>query len=137
MIYFCLRDRRPTRVMRTAILVPYTTLVRSEIKSGYGLNLEDEMKMLRVARRLGESEPVTVKTTYLGAHDLPPEFDRRPKNYIDSVVAQRPQVLGCGHVDSDDDFCERIAYEPQQVARVLERTEQQTAELQSINRLSY
>ncbi|HEY9538259.1 MAG TPA: imidazolonepropionase [Kiloniellaceae bacterium] len=91
-----------------------------EIKSGYGLTLEDEMKMLRVARRLGESEPVTVKTTYLGAHALPPEFDRRPEDYIDSVVAQLPQVAASGLADAVDAFCERIAFYPEQVARVFE-----------------
>src|SRR3546814_464689 len=58
-----------------------------EIKSGYGLTLEHELKMLRVARRLGEDEPVTVRTTYLGAHAIPPEFDRRPEEYIDTAVA--------------------------------------------------
>src|SRR3546814_11190085 len=78
------------------------------------------MKMLRVARRLGESEPVTVKTTYLGAHALPPEFDRRPEDYTDSVVAQRPQVAASGLAGAADAFCERVAFYPSQVARVLQ-----------------
>jgi imidazolonepropionase len=91
-----------------------------EIKSGYGLTLEDELKMLRVARRLGAEEPVTVRTTYLGAHAIPPEFDRRPEDYIDSVVAALPEVAASGLADAVDAFCERIAFYPEQVARVFE-----------------
>jgi imidazolonepropionase len=91
-----------------------------EIKSGYGLTLEHELKMLRVARRLGETAPVTVKTTFLGAHAIPPEFDRRPEDYIDSVVAMIPEVAASGLADAVDAFCERIAFYPEQVARVFE-----------------
>src|SRR3546814_13893483 len=90
--------RRPPRSTRTDTLFPYTTLFRS----------------LRVARRLGESEPVTVKTTYLGAHAIPPEFDRRPEEYIDTVVADLPQVAASGLADAVDGFCERIAFYPEQ-----------------------
>jgi len=91
-----------------------------EIKSGYGLSLDDELKMLRVARRLGESAPVTVKTTFLGAHAVPPEFDRRPEAYIDEVVKMIPEVAASGLADAVDAFCERIAFYPEQVARVFE-----------------
>jgi len=91
-----------------------------EIKSGYGLTLEDELKMLRVARRLGETQPVTVKTTYLGAHAIPPEFDRRPEEYIDTVVANMQAVAATGLADAVDGFCERIAFYPEQMARVFE-----------------
>ncbi|MEQ8354513.1 MAG: imidazolonepropionase [Kiloniellaceae bacterium] len=94
-----------------------------EIKSGYGLTLDDELKMLRVARRLGESVPVTVKTTFLGAHALPPEFDGRPEDYIDSVVAMLPTVAESGLADAVDAFCERIAFYPEQVARVFAAAE--------------
>ena len=94
-----------------------------EIKSGYGLTLEHELKMLRVARRLGESAPVTVKTTFLGAHALPVEFDRRPEDYIDAVVAMIPEVAASGLADAVDAFCERIAFYPEQVARVFEAAE--------------
>ncbi len=94
-----------------------------EIKSGYGLSLEHELKMLRVARRLGENAPVTVKTTFLGAHALPPEFDRRPEDYIDAVIAMLPQVVSSGLADAVDAFCERIAFYPEQVARVFEAAE--------------
>lgn len=91
-----------------------------EIKSGYGLTLDDELKMLRVARRLGETAPVTVKTTFLGAHAIPPEFDRRPEDYIDTVIAMLPRVAESGLADAVDAFCERIAFYPEQVARVFE-----------------
>lgn len=91
-----------------------------EIKSGYGLTLDDELKMLRVARRLGESAPVTVRTTFLGAHAIPPEFDRRPEDYIDTVIAMLPAVAASGLADAVDAFCERIAFFPEQVARVFE-----------------
>lgn len=91
-----------------------------EIKSGYGLALKHELKMLRVARRLGENHPVTVKTTFLGAHALPPEFDNRPEDYIDAVIAMMPEVAASGLADAVDAFCERIAFYPEQVARVFE-----------------
>ncbi|MGD1877102.1 MAG: imidazolonepropionase [Kiloniellaceae bacterium] len=91
-----------------------------EIKSGYGLTLDDELKMLRVARRLGESAPVTVRTTFLGAHAIPPEFDRRPEDYIDTVIAMLPAVAASGLADAVAAFCERIAFFPEQVARVFE-----------------
>jgi len=91
-----------------------------EIKSGYGLTLEHELKMLRVARRLGEDPAVTVLTTFLGAHALPPEFDRRPEDYIDAVIAMLPEVAASGLADAVDAFCERIAFYPEQVARVFE-----------------
>jgi imidazolonepropionase len=91
-----------------------------EIKSGYGLSLEHELKMLKVARRLGEDPAVTVRTTFLGAHAIPPEFDRRPENYIDSVIAMLPEVAASGLADAVDAFCERIAFYPEQVARVFE-----------------
>jgi imidazolonepropionase len=63
---------------------------------------------------------VTVKTTYLGAHAIPPEFDRRPEAYIDTVVADMAKVAESGLADAVDAFCERIAFYPEQVARVFE-----------------
>ena len=91
-----------------------------EIKSGYGLALEPELKMLRVARRLGERDGVSVRTTFLGAHALPPEFENRPEDYIDAVVAMMPEVAASGLADAVDGFCERIAFYPEQMARVFE-----------------
>ncbi|WP_050873452.1 imidazolonepropionase [Yersinia frederiksenii] len=90
-----------------------------EIKSGYGLDLESEMKMLRVARKLGELLPVTVKTTCLAAHALPPEFAGRPDDYIDFVCHTIiPQVAAEGLADAIDAFCEHLAFSPAQVERV-------------------
>jgi len=89
-----------------------------EIKSGYGLDLESELKQLRVARRLGAELPVAVRTTFLGAHAVPPEFAGRPEDYIDAVVAMLPAVRDSGLADAVDAFCETIAFSPEQTARV-------------------
>ncbi|MES2319575.1 MAG: imidazolonepropionase [Pseudomonadota bacterium] len=90
-----------------------------EIKSGYGLNLEAEGKMLRVARRIGEVLPVGVATTFLGAHALPPEFAGRADDYIADICADMlPQLAGAGLVDAVDAFCERIGFSNEQTERV-------------------
>jgi len=82
-----------------------------EIKSGYGLTLEDEAKMLRVARHLGRAFPVTVRTTLLAAHTLPPEYHGRADAYIDVIAREwLPQLAAQGLVDAVDVFCERIAF---------------------------
>ncbi len=91
-----------------------------EIKSGYGLDLDQELKQLRVARRLGESLPVTVKTTFLGAHAVPPEYRDRDADYIETVVAMMPVVAASGLADAVDAFCETIGFTPEQTARVFE-----------------
>ena len=91
-----------------------------EIKSGYGLDLDNELKQLRVARALGAALPVTVKTTFLGAHALPPEFAGRAEAYIDAVVAMLAEVEASGLADALDAFCEKIAFSPEQTARVFE-----------------
>jgi imidazolonepropionase len=88
-----------------------------EIKSGYGLSFEDEGKCLRVARRLGQSG-VTVRTTSLAAHALPPEFEGRADAYIDAVCTWLPRWHALGLVDAVDAFCERIAFSTAQVERV-------------------
>jgi imidazolonepropionase len=89
-----------------------------EIKSGYGLALEHERKCLQVARSLGQAHAVDVRTTFLGAHALPPEFAGRGDDYIDEVVRMLPQLQAEGLVDAVDAFCERIAFSPAQTARV-------------------
>ncbi len=90
-----------------------------EIKSGYGLTLEDEAKMLRVARRLGALYPVTVRTTLLAAHAVPPEFTGRQDEYIDTVAREwLPRLHGDGLVDSVDVFCDRIAFTASQAERL-------------------
>ena len=90
-----------------------------EIKSGYGLDLVNERKMLRVARRLGEELPVTVRATCLAAHALPPEYAGRADAYIDLVCEQMlPALASEGLIDAVDAFCEHLAFSPAQVERV-------------------
>jgi imidazolonepropionase len=90
-----------------------------EIKSGYGLDLANELKQLRVARALGAECGVTVRTTLLSAHALPPEFNGRPDAYIDFVCDQIiPQVAAEGLADSVDAFCETIGFSREQTERV-------------------
>jgi imidazolonepropionase len=81
-----------------------------EIKSGYGLALEHERKTLRVARSLGAAHPVSVQTTFLGAHAVPPEFFGRTDAYVDEVVRMLPLLHAEGLVDAVDAFCERIGF---------------------------
>lgn len=91
-----------------------------EIKSGYGLTLNDERKMLRVARLLGERYPVAVRTTFLAAHAVPPEFAGRGDEYIDRIVEDWLPVLhGEGLVDAVDVFCESIAFDVRQSGKLL------------------
>jgi imidazolonepropionase len=91
-----------------------------EIKSGYGLSAEHEARCLRVARRLGGTLPVTVRTTCLSAHALPPEYAGRADDYIDAVCAWLPALHREGLVDAVDAFCERIAFSLAQTRRVFE-----------------
>ncbi|UCH20987.1 MAG: imidazolonepropionase [Deltaproteobacteria bacterium] len=90
-----------------------------EIKSGYGLDLETEMRMLRVARRLGERYPVTVVPTFLGAHALPPEYEGKSDQYVDFVCHEvMPQVAAQKLAVAVDVFFERIGFTPEQTERV-------------------
>jgi len=92
-----------------------------EIKSGYGLNTETEMKMLRIARLLGEHHPVDVKTTFLGAHALPPEFKDNSDGYIDLVCGEMIEaVVEEGLADSVDAFCESVGFDLAQTKRVFQ-----------------
>jgi imidazolonepropionase len=103
-----------------ALLAEGVTAV--EIKSGYGLRLADERKMLKVARQLGDRYPVTVYTTFLGAHALPPEFMGCPDDYIRVVCDEMlPALADEGLVDSVDVFCESIGFTIAQSERVYER----------------
>ncbi|MBD8724629.1 imidazolonepropionase [Oxalobacteraceae sp. CFBP 13708] len=93
-----------------------------EIKSGYGLVLDAEERMLRAARRIGELLPVRVVTTFLGAHALPPEFAGRPDDYISDVCdVMLPALAEQGLVDAVDAFCERIGFTNAQTARVFDK----------------
>jgi len=90
-----------------------------EIKSGYGLDLANERKMLRVARRLGEALPVSVRATCLAAHALPPEYKDRADDYIEHICAEMlPALAEEGLVDAVDAFCEYLAFSTEQVERV-------------------
>lgn len=96
-----------------------------EIKSGYGLDLDAERKMLRAARRIGISVPMRVKTTFLGAHALPPEFAGDADRYIDAVCKDMlPALAAEGLVDAVDAFCERIGFSVAQTERVFDTARQ-------------
>ena len=95
-----------------------------EIKSGYGLTVADELKMLRVARRIGRERPVRVVTSYLAAHSVPPEYQGRTDAYIDEVVLPGLDAAHAeGLADAVDGFCESIAFSPAQIERIFERAE--------------
>ena len=90
-----------------------------EVKSGYGLDLENEAKSLRAARRLAEERPVTVRTSFLGAHALPPEAGGDKDAYIDKVAEEMlPAIAALGLADAVDGFCEGIAFSPDQISRI-------------------
>ena len=92
-----------------------------EIKSGYGLNTKDELKMLRVIRRLGEETEVTIKSTFLGAHAVPGEFKADPDKYVDLVVNEMiPAVAAEQLADFIDVFCDRGFFTVEQTSRILE-----------------
>ena len=92
-----------------------------EIKSGYGLDLDTELRMLRVARRLGDVLGISVRTTLLAAHALPPEYAGRADDYIDHVcTAMLPAAHSEGLVDAVDAFCEGIGFSPEQTRRVFD-----------------
>ncbi len=96
-----------------------------EIKSGYGLDLANERKMLRVARRLGEALPVSVRATCLAAHALPPEYKDRADAYIDHICNEMlPALAAEGLVDAVDAFCEYLAFSTEQVERVFKVAQQ-------------
>lgn len=100
---------------RTLMAEGVTTV---EIKSGYGLSFEHEARCLRAARRIAQTLPITVRTTSLAAHALPPEFEGRADDYIDAICQWLPQWHAEGLVDAVDGFCERIAFTPAQIERV-------------------
>ncbi|RML31564.1 Imidazolonepropionase [Pseudomonas savastanoi pv. glycinea] len=90
-----------------------------EMKSGYGLDLENERKILRVIRRLGNTQPVTVRATCLAAHALPPEYADRAADYINHICNDMlPALAAEGLVDAVDAFCEYLAFSPAQVEQV-------------------
>jgi imidazolonepropionase len=109
-----LRESRPRLA---ALMADGVTTV--EVKSGYGLDLDTELKQLTVARRLGELLPVTIRTSFLGAHAVPPEFEGRADAYLDFVIGEvLPAVAAAGLADAVDAYCEEIAFSPAQVERL-------------------
>lgn len=92
-----------------------------EVKSGYGLDTETELRMLRVARAIMDNRPLIVKTTFLGAHATPSEYAGRDDAYIDEVCIPTLRAAHTeGLVDAVDGFCEGIAFQPSQIARVFD-----------------
>jgi len=92
-----------------------------EIKSGYGLDLDNEVKMLRVARRIGDSLGIGIRTTFLGAHAVPAEFAGRQSDYVDEVcIRMLPTIANEKLADAVDAFCETIAFTPSEIRRVFE-----------------
>jgi len=90
-----------------------------EIKSGYGLTIDDELKMLRVARRLGETLPVEISRTLLAAHTVPPEYVGRADEYVDLIVEQLIPIVAKEHLaEAVDVFCEKIAFSVPQSERI-------------------
>ncbi|TDE35376.1 imidazolonepropionase [Antarcticimicrobium sediminis] len=93
-----------------------------EIKSGYGLELETELRMLRAARRIGRERKVSVVTSWLAAHALPPEYAEDRAGYLhDVVIAGMERAHDEGLIDAVDGFCEGIAFSPEEMAQIFDR----------------
>lgn len=108
--------------VRSLLREGVTTL---EIKSGYGLDLASEAKILRVARRLAQDLPLRVQATFLGAHAVPPEFAGRSDAYLDEVCeTMLPALVAEGLVDTVDAFCEKIGFSREQTERVFQAAKQ-------------
>lgn len=96
-----------------------------EIKSGYGLDIDTELKMLRVARQLADMRPINVRTSFLGAHAVPAEFKDRADEYIDEICIPALNAANdAGLVDAVDGFCEGIAFSTAQIERVFKRAQE-------------
>lgn len=92
-----------------------------EVKSGYGLDRDSEIKSLKAARRLGEERDVAIRTTFLGAHALPPEMNGDKAAYIDKVIDDMLPAIAAEHLaDAVDGFCEGIAFLPDEIAHVFD-----------------
>tara|TARA_R110002033_G_scaffold1241_3_gene11549 strand:- start:1592 stop:2785 length:1194 start_codon:yes stop_codon:yes gene_type:complete len=119
------RDAAPEALLHSALTRVDAMIAEGvstiEVKSGYGLDREAELKMLRVARQIADVRPVTVRTTYLGAHAVPPEFAGDADGYIDQVCIPTLHAAHAeGLVDAVDGFCEGIAFDTAQIARVFD-----------------
>lgn len=105
---------------RRALALMAEGVTTLEVKSGYGLAHEHEARCLRIARRLGETLPVSVRTTYLAAHALPPEYEGRPDDYVHALCQWLPALHAEGLVDAVDAFCDRIGFTPAQTRQVFD-----------------
>jgi imidazolonepropionase len=123
---------RETRLAKDAVLLADASariedmmacgVTTVEIKSGYGLDAETEMKMLRVARVIGRIKPVSVLTSFLGAHAVPPEYKGRADAYLDDVCIPALEAAHAARfVDAVDGFCEGIAFSPSQIERLFNK----------------
>jgi len=106
-----------TQRARALMVEGVTTL---EVKSGYGLSEAEEARCLSIARQLAVTLPLTVRTTFLGAHALPPEFEGRTDDYVDAICEWMPRLHAKGLVDAVDAFCESIGFTLAQTRRVFE-----------------
>ncbi len=119
------RNTSPDELIKSAA-VRLQSLAREgvatvEIKSGYGLDVENELKMLRVARSLSGSSGISIRTSFLGAHAVPPEYEGNADSYIEMLCKEAlPQAVGEGLVDAVDAYCENIAFSTDQIARLFE-----------------
>ena len=119
------RKASETELLRTALRRLDALIAEGvgtvEVKSGYGLELAAERKSLRVAKQLAERRRVGIRTTFLGAHALPPEFANDRAGYIATVAeVMLPALAAEGLIDAVDGFCERIAFSTQEIAFVFE-----------------
>ena len=112
-ILLLLALERARQLMREGV----TTI---EVKSGYGLSEHDETRLLSVARRIDKHLPLTVRTTFLGAHAVPPEFDGRTDDYVSALCEWLPRLHAQKLVDAVDVFCERIGFTNAQTRRIFE-----------------
>ena len=100
-------------------------LTTLEVKSGYGLDLDTELRMLRAARAIADLRALNVATTYLGAHALPPEHAGDAEGYVQRLCAELlPTVAASGLADAFDAYCESVAFTPQQVAKIFQAAQQ-------------
>jgi len=107
--------------MRRAQIMAADGVATIEIKSGYGLDVANEIKMLEIARRIGETSGLSIQTTLLAAHAIPPEFEDRRDMYIDLICDQLiPEIAARKLADSVDAYCETFAFNPEQISRVFQ-----------------
>jgi imidazolonepropionase len=120
------RDANDAELLQTAVArareLSANGVTTVEIKSGYGLTPDDEVRMLRVAREVAAHVPLTVRTSFLGAHAIPPEYAGRADDYMDLVCeVMLPRIAREGLADAVDAFCETIAFTSEQITRLFTR----------------